>query len=137
MKHVRLAVDVEFGAGPNPGRIEIDGARAIGDRGNDLHRRPQARRARQRNRVQSEIEHLLAVARIQDGHVQIHQGGVTARRQRRRFGQRIIAHQGHCAAHVTGARKYGVAQRVGGAVEPWSLAVPEPHDSVIARSGDT
>ena len=110
---------------------------AVGDRGGDLDRRPQARGARERDRVEAEVEHLLRVGRA----TAIGTSRSAERRSRTTLGSvedlqlRVVADE---AAPRRRARAAPVrlACRIAsrGAVEARRLAVPEADHAVEARA---
>ena len=134
--HVRPAVPLEHrhhrrhAVEPDLGR-----ARRVGHRRHDLERRPQARGARARDRVPSEIDHLLHAARREHRHVQRCQQRLRGARDRRRLARRIVPAQREHAAARIGADEVAVADRIGGAVDPRRLAVPDAEHAVEARAG--
>ena len=133
---VRAAGRHKVGNGGNhsPGG-QVDGGRAVGNRRHDLHRRPRSGEPRQGDGVEPEIEDLLHVARIEDRHVEVDEGGVGAGGERRTLRRGVIADERHGAAMARRPSERGVAERVAGAVEPWRLAVPDAHDTVVAGVG--
>ena len=114
---------------------ERHGAEAVGDWGDDLHRRPQAGRPGHRHRVEAELEALLRGPGIQDGHVQVDERGVRRRRHRRRVACGIVTDEHQRSALWAGAGEHAVAQRVAGSVEPGRLAVPHADDALVPGVG--
>ena len=115
--------------------VDIDGARAVGDGGDELVADPHAARARQGDRVAAEVERLLHVAGEDDRHVQVDHRGVARARQRRRLGGRVVADDGDHAAVAGRAGEHAVADGVVGAVEAGRLAVPHPEHAVELALG--
>ena len=110
---------------------KLDGTRAIGDGRDDLHRGPQAGGSGDGDGVQTKLEAFGDRARIQDGHVQIDQGGIRRGRHRRGFACGIIADEDDCTTLTARPREHAMTQRVSGPVEPRCLAVPVSGDTVI------
>ena len=80
--------------------------------------------AGQRQPEQAEIQHIRHIRRRQHRNVQVAQGELAGARQRRRLAPRVVAHGEQHAAVRARAGGIGVAQGVGGAIEPRRFAVP-------------
>ena len=115
----------------HPIGMDVDGAGAVGDRRDQLETRPDAARSRQGDRVASDVERFLRVAREQQRHVQVDHRGVARRRHRRRLGARVVADDGHDAAVGCRAGEHGMPDRITGAVDAGALAVPHAEDPVV------
>ena len=116
-------------------RVEIHRRGPVGDVGDDLHRGPQAARARERHRVPPEVEHLGRVAGVEQRHVEVLEDAGRRRRDRRALRGRVVAREGDRAAVLRRAGVHRVAHRVGGAVDAGCLAVPDAEHAVVAMVG--
>ena len=119
-----------------PVRGQVDRGRSVRDRGDDLQPHPQPRCPGQLDRVPAEIEHVLAVRRVQvrDGHVG--QRAVRRAGQGRGLGGGVVADQDQRAAPWVGAHQVPVPQRVGGPVQAGRLAVPDAEHPVAGGAGE-
>jgi len=104
--------------------VDDGAAAAVGDVGDDLEARPQARDARQVVAVQAEVEDVLHVARVQRGDADVVEHGLRLTRQRGRLAARVVAEDGEHATIAQGAGVVGVLERVARAVYARRLAVP-------------
>ena len=116
-----------------PSDVEVDGPDPVGDRRDDLQPDPRARVARHRERVDTEVEHVLLVAGVEHGHARVLERVLAVACERRRLGGRVVAAEHHDAAVGAGPHRVGVLHRVAGTVEPGRLAVPGADDAVDAR----
>ena len=117
---------------PDAVGVDVDGARAVGDRGDELDADPDATRPGQGDRVAAEVQGFLDVAREQDRHVEVDERGVAGAGQGRGLGGRIVADDGHHPAVTRRPGEHAVADRVPRPVEPGRLAVPDPDHAVVA-----
>ena len=132
--HVLAAVDRHVrGDDAHAVRVEVDGAGAVGHRGDHLERGPQPARAGERDGVAPEVEDVLRVGGVEhrDGHVGQRRLGGAGHARRLRRG--VVADERDGAAARVGAGEVGVAQGVGGAVEAGRLAVPVADDPVAGE----
>ena len=114
---------------------QLDGSRSVGDRRDDLHRRPQPGRPRHRHRMQAEFQAFGHGAGIEDRHVQVDERRIGRRRHRRRLARRVVTDECHRAAERRRSGEHPVAERVTGSIETGRLAVPDAHDAVVACVG--
>ena len=84
----------------------------------------------------AEVEHVLAVRRVQVRDVQVGQGGVRRARQGRGLGGGVVADQDQGAAPGVRAHQVPVPQRVGGPVQAGRLAVPDADHPVAGGAGE-
>ena len=127
-----LAVDLDDrGDRPDTIGMDVDGAGAVGDRGDELEPGPEPARPREGNGVSGEIEGLLDIAGEQDRHVEVDHRGVARRRQRGRLRRGIVADDGHDTAVHRRAGEHGVSDRITAAVESRALAVPDADHAVV------
>ncbi len=111
--------------------VNVDGAGAIGDRGDEFEPRPDSARPGQSHSMAGDIERFLRVAGEQQRHVQVDHRGIARRRHGRRLGTRVVADHGDDAAVGSGAGEHGVADRITGAIDAGALAVPHAEDAVV------
>ena len=115
-------------------RVDLGGARLVGDVGDDLDADPEPGDAREHEAVQAEVEDLLHVAGVD--------ASASARRRARprsgsgsvddlRHG--IVARQRQHAAVLADARVVGVLEGVAGPVDARRLAVPHAEHAVVLR----
>ena len=131
MREERLPVDEERRHDrTDPVEIEVDGARAVGHAGNDLHATPQPRRAGQGDAVAAKVERLLHITRVNDWHVEVDQRCIGRRRERGGLRARIIADERKNPAVAVRSGEHGVADRVVGSVEARCLGVPNADHAV-------
>ena len=109
---------------------------AVGDVGCHQQPGPAAGVARQRPAEQAEVEHILHVGRRQHWNAQVAQRELAGARQRGGLAARVVADHQQCAAERARARRVGMTQRVGGAIQPGGLAVPHSEYAVVARAGE-
>ena len=134
--HVGRPVDREVGDDDRqPVGGDVDRARAVGDGGDDLQRRPQPAAAAHRDGVAAEVEGVLHVARVEDRQVQVEEGEVGARRHRRAGGAGVVADDHDRPAVARRAGVGAVADGVARPVEARRLAVPQADDPVTGRVG--
>ena len=115
---VRRPVPLELGQHrADAARTDVDHRRAVGHRGDDLDAAPQADESRNGDAVQAEVEHLLHVAGVEDGQVEVGQRPLRRRRQRRRLARGVVACEREHAAEGVGARVLGVADGVAGPID--------------------
>ena len=133
----RLTVDLQRGE-HRPDAVGIDGGRArtVGHRGHDLHRRPQAAGPGQGDAVETEVEHVLHGAGVEDDETEGGQRHLRPGRQRRGLAGRVVTAQGQHAAEPGGAGEVAVADGVAGAVDPGRLAVPDAEHAVVPMGGE-
>jgi hypothetical protein len=105
--------------------VEIDRHRALDGLGNRLEADPCPAVTRQRPAVKAELEHLGDVGRIHHGHAPgLHDEVALVRHGRRNAAMVVAGHHQHAAGR---RRAVGIAvvQRIGGAIDARSLAVPQ------------
>ena len=78
----------------------------------------------------TEFEHLGSIAGVEDRHHQVGERVLRGARHARRLRRRVVTDEGDRATRWVRAHQVRVAKRVGGPVEPGSLAVPVPDDAV-------
>ncbi len=116
-------------------RADIDRAAALGDVGDDFHPDPAAGKARHRDAVQAEVDQLLGVRRIEDGHADRDERGVGKIDRRRRFRAVVVARERKRSALRRRSGEVGVPQRVARAVDAGALAVPDAEHAIDRRAG--
>ncbi len=92
---------------------------------------PGTAESRQLDAVQSEIEHILDVGRIQGRHQQVLEDQFRCRGNDRRAHRRVVAGQDQDSAVPGRAKVVSLSQRIHGLVEPGALAVPHREHAVI------
>src|SRR6185437_15953409 len=110
--------------------VEVDGAEAVGHRGDDLQAGPGARVPGQPEGVHAQVEYVLLVAGDQDGDAGVLEGVLAVAGQRGRLGRRVVAAEHDHAAVRAGAHGVGVLDRVPAAVQAGALAVPGANHTV-------
>ena len=91
-RHEQLAIDFDRRDRRHDAvGVNVDGAGAVGDGGDELVADPHAARPREGDGVTGEIERFLHVAREDDRHVQVDQGGVARAGECRRLGGGVVA----------------------------------------------
>ncbi len=113
----------------------MDRAAALGDVGHHLHADPAARKARHRDAVEAEVDQLLGVRRVEHRHADGDERRVGEIDRGRGFCAVIVAGERDRAALGRDAGEIGVAQRVAGAIDARSLAVPNAEHAVDGRAG--
>src|SRR5690606_394683 len=83
-----------------------------------------------------ELDDLLNVARVQDRHHRVDERELALMRQRRRLARMVVAGRDEHAAVPRRPRRIAVLERVAGAIDARSLAVPEREHAVVARAGE-
>src|SRR2546426_7750622 len=132
----RPAVDLEARqVGLNTIRSHLDRAGFVGDVGHHLKRYPQATVARERKAVPSQVEQLLHVSRIQNRKVGVEEGHLTIIGQRGALTGRVIAGHGQDATVLPNAGEVRMLERIAGAVDARSLAVPYPQHAIVLGAG--
>ncbi len=116
-------------------RADIDGAAALGHVSDDFHPDPAAGEARHRDAVQAEVDQLLGVRRIKDGHADRDERRVGEIHRGRRFRAVVVACERDRSALGRRPGEVGVAQRVARAVDAGPLAVPDAEHAVDRRAG--
>ena len=116
-------------------RVQVHGAVPVGYGGHDLHCCPEARDPRQGDGVHSKVQDLLHVARIEDRHVEVDQGGVGTGRQRGTLGGRVVTHDCDGASVARRAGEDSVSQCIAGTVQAGGLAVPDSEHAVVTAVG--
>src|SRR5690606_32663956 len=97
---------------------------------------PATAEARQRIAVQSELDDLLDVGRVQHRHHRVDEGELALVRERRRLARVVVSGRDEHAAVPRRAGRVAVLERIARAVHPRTLAVPEREDAVVARTGE-
>ncbi len=115
--------------------VEVDGGAALDRLRDRLQAHPRAGEARQRPAVEAELDHLRDVGRVQHRHApRLHREVALVRHRRRHAAVVVAGHDEHAAARRRAVR-VAVLQRVAGAVDAGSLAVPEGEDAVDGALG--
>ncbi len=112
-----------------------DGGRLLGGFGDGLHRDPQAAEAGQRDSGKPELDDFGRVGRLQDRHHDGFEDLVGLVREGGRVGGVVVAGDGQHAAVAMAAEGVGDPQRVGGAVDAGSLAVPHTEHAIDVGAG--
>ena len=123
-------------AGREPSGIEIDRARPVGNCRHDFHADQRAGKTRHPEGMDSEVDHILLIARIDHRYAGILKRVLTLAGKGRRFGGGIVGTEQDIAP--IGARSHGIgmAQHITRPVEPGRLAVPDtgyPIDVLIGH----
>lgn len=88
------------------------GAGAVGNCGDDLEGRPEARVSGQVRGVEAEVQDVLGVCRVEGRDEQVCQGDLGRAGERRRLATGIVSDEGDDAASRIGPHEVGVANRV-------------------------
>ena len=115
----------------HPLRIHLGGARLVRHVRDDLDAHPEPGRAREHEAVQTQIEDLLHVARVDGGHQRVVERDLGVAGQRGRLGQWIVPGQREHAAVPAHPGVVGVLEDVAGPVHPRRLAVPHAEHAVV------
>src|SRR5690606_30071164 len=108
----------------------------VGDLLRDLQSDPAAGEPRQLESEQSEVDDLLDIRWIQHRNHRVDEREFALVRQRRRFADVVVAGGDEHAAVPRRARGVTVLERIAGAVDAGTLAVPQPEHAVVARAGE-
>ena len=85
--------------------------------------------------MQTEVEQLLGVGGIEDGHADGDEQCVGEIDRGRGFRAVVVACEREHAALGRGAGEIGVAQRIGGSIDARPLAVPDAEHAIDGRAG--
>jgi hypothetical protein len=94
-------------------------------------RRPKTGKAGHLKPVQTIVEHVLNVRRVENRHFSMFKEEFALRRQNGGFGKVIVPGQSQNTAVAVRARCVPLTQRITGPVNTWRLAVPDAKDTVI------
>jgi hypothetical protein len=111
-------------------RVDVDRRRRLDHFLDRLHRRPHAREAAHRERVQAHVEDVLHRRREEHRHAAGLEDVVALVRRGGALGDVVVAGDRDHAAVRRGAGHVGVLEHVGGAVDARALAVPEAEHAV-------
>ena len=124
--------EVEIGCDqPDTLGVAIDRGCRIDRVGRQLEAHPRAGEARHTPAEDAEIQHLLHRRRIEDGHAQIREHRLGGRRHIGRLHCRVVTDGRQHTAKPCGAGQVRMPDRIDGAVEPRSLAVPNGGNPVV------
>ena len=136
LRYEDLAVDEDSGRiGCDAVGVEVDGPGAVGDLGDDLDRRPEAARPRERDGVPPELD-------APPGRRRGRAPGCAGRRASHAdelgsvddFAPGIVAHQRDAPPWLAVPANTAWRMRVAGPVQPGRLAVPDADHAVVAES---
>lgn len=118
-----------------PAGVDCRGAGRVRHVGDHLHRGPDATGPGQFHGMQSVVQDVLRIRRVEDRQRQVRQGAFGSAGHRRGLGHRIVADERERTARGRDAHEVGVPEGIGRAVQPRGLAVPEPDHTVRPHTG--
>ena len=133
-RRVRHPIDEELGHDDgHPVAAQVGSTGPVGDRFDDLDRRPQARRARHGHGVTAEVDGLLDVAGVEHRDVQIDQRRLARGRDGAALGLRVVTDDRYGATLGRRAGEHCVTDGIACAVDSRTLAVPHTQHTVVAE----